>query len=241
LKPIASWVARATLAATLVLSADVSVAAEEVVSSQPPAATEQSEAKCRWWKFGRCDEAKQQVEGLPADAPTEGTLITVDVSTHTAYLFQDGVLVAKSLVGTGTDKLLKKGRRFWLFRTPRGMHNVLRKIVDPIWTKPDWAFIEEGKPVPPPGSPKRQVKGHLGRYALDLGEGIMLHGTDDPNSFGRKVSHGCIRMQDEMLEQVYQAATIGTPVYIFESTPPSPESIASGGGMNDLDIAAKAK
>lgn len=235
MKPVSTWVAQAALAASLVLSAAAAVADDQPTK---PAAT-QEEKHCSWWRFGRCSDARPAIEGLPAEAPADGTVITVDVSTHTAYLIRDGEVVAKSLVGTGTDKLLKKGKKFWLFRTPRGRHTVLRKIVDPVWTKPDWAFVEDGEPVPPPNSPKRLVKGHLGKYALDLGDGIMIHGTDDPNSFGRKVSHGCIRMPDEMLETVYKAATIGTEVYIFESTPS--DSLASGGGMNDLDLAAKAQ
>lgn len=159
------------------------------------------------------------IEGLPQEVPRTGTVITVDVSAHTIYLFQDGQLVQKSLAGTGMDKLLKKGSRIWLFRTPRGRHTVVRKVVDPIWTKPDWAFVEEGKKVPAADSPQRKVKGKMGRYALDLGEGILIHGTDDPTSFGRKASHGCIRVQNKMLKLLYQSAAVGTDVYIFDSKP----------------------
>ena len=187
---------------------------------------------CRWWQFGRCDD-RTPVEGLPAEAPRDGTVVTVDLSTHTVYLFRDAELVRKSLAGTGSDKILKKGRKIWWFRTPRGKHKVLRKINDPVWTKPDWAFIEEGKPVPPPSSPKRQVKGKLGKYALDLGEGILIHGTDDPNSFGRKVSHGCIRLPDDMLEVLWKEVGIGTEVYIFESDPPKQ---SASKGLNDLEM-----
>ncbi|HEX7155484.1 MAG TPA: L,D-transpeptidase [Thermoanaerobaculia bacterium] len=177
------------------------------------------------------------IEGLPTDAPREGTLVTVDLTTNTAYLFRDGDLVAKSLVGTGSDKVLRKGKKTWWFRTPRGLHSVVRRIPNPIWTKPDWAFIEEGKAVPPPNSKKRQVKGKLGKYALDLGDGILLHGTDDPNSFGRKVSHGCIRVPEEMLSTLWQHAAIGTTVYIYESSPDL--SIAESKGLNDLDFKLK--
>ena len=52
--------------------------------------------------------------GLPPEAPREGTVITVDVSTNTAYLFRDGTLVRSSQVATGMDKILKKGARTWL-------------------------------------------------------------------------------------------------------------------------------
>ena len=226
-----TWAARGFLAASVVLSAGLA-AADDTATTQ---AVDQTK-ECHWYQFGRCNEVRPQIEGLPAEAPSTGTIVTVDVSTNTAYLFDNGELLQKSKVATGSDKLLKKGKRFWLFRTPRGRHKVLRKITDPVWTKPDWALVEEGKAVPPPNSPSRQVKGKMGKYALDLGDGILIHGTDDPNSFGRKASHGCIRMPEEMLEQVYSMATVGTEVYIFESNP-APQT--AGGGMNDLDLAGR--
>ncbi len=172
------------------------------------------EKKCRWWQVG-CDDRKESIEGLPPEVPREGTIITVDTTKNVAYLFRDGELVSQGPVATGSEKLLKKGIRKWLFRTPRGRHKVLRKIVDPVWTKPDWAFIEEGKPVPALDSPKRKVKGKLGKYALDLGDGILIHGTRETDSLGKKASHGCIRMGDELLEQVYKTAVVGTDVFIF--------------------------
>jgi hypothetical protein len=176
-------------------------------------------AKCHWWQFGKCDQPVESVEGLPPEAPRTGTVITIDVSTNTAYLFQDGQLVDKSLATTGSEKMLERGNDMWLFHTPRGKHKVLRKIVDPVWRKPDWAFVEVGEKVPPADSPKRMVKGHLGKYALDLGEGIMIHGTDDPSSIGKKVSHGCVRLPAKMLTKVYKAAAVGTEVFIFDSKP----------------------
>ena len=161
----------------------------------------------------------QEVEGLPNYAPRNGTFITVDISTNRLYLFKEGEAVVKAPVATGTGKVLVHGDDVWAFHTPRGHLKVLRKLVDPVWRKPDWAFIEDGEPLPPPDSPKRLVKGHLGKYALDLGDGILIHGTDDVDSIGRKASHGCIRMPDDALEKVYNTVKVGTDVYIFESVP----------------------
>jgi L,D-transpeptidase ErfK/SrfK len=144
-------------------------------------------------------------------------VITVDVSTNNLYLFEDGQLIEKSPAATGTEKLLKHRGRVWLFRTPQGHMKVLRKIVDPIWRKPDWAFVEAGERVPPADSPKRNVKGHLGKYALDLGDGILIHGTDDSDSIGRKASHGCIRLPEDVLALLYKTVPVGTDVFIFES------------------------
>jgi lipoprotein-anchoring transpeptidase ErfK/SrfK len=179
---------------------------------------QQVNRKCHWWQFGHCDQT-DYVEGLPPEAPRKGTVITVDVATNNLYLFKDGQLVTKSPAATGSEKLLKHGSRVWLFRTPQGHLKVLRKIADPIWKKPDWAYVEAGETVPPPNSPKRNIKGHLGKFALDLGDGILIHGTSEPDSIGRKASHGCIRLPENALEFVYQKAAVGTDVFIFESVP----------------------
>ncbi|HYO79213.1 MAG TPA: L,D-transpeptidase [Thermoanaerobaculia bacterium] len=177
--------------------------------------------------------AAEEIEGLPSDAPRTGTVITVDVSTNQAYLFKDGELIRKSAAATGSDKVLRKGTRVWWFRTPRGRHTVVRKVENPVWTKPDWAFIEEGKKVPPPDSPLRKEKGTMGKYALDLGDRVMLHGTNDPKSIGRRVSHGCVRLPNDMLRALWKEAQVGTEVYIYES---QPRDIASSKGLNSLDL-----
>src|SRR6202011_2953572 len=103
---------------------------------------------------------------------------------------------------------------------PRGHLKVLRKIEDPVWRKPDWAFVEAGQKVPPPDSAQRLVKGHLGKYALDLGDGIMIHGTDDARSIGRRASHGCVRLPNAALKLVWANTKVGTDVFIFDSAPP---------------------
>lgn len=201
-----------TTLSVLVLAASMTLAA--------PAAR----AECHWWQFGRCND--QTTVGLPDEAPRTGVVITIDAAKNRAYLFEDGKLLASSKAATGSGKELVHGDDMWVFHTPRGHHKILRKIKDPVWRKPDWAFIEAGEKVPAPDSPKRDVKGHLGPYALDLGEGIMIHGTDDPSSIGQKVSHGCIRVPDGILKKMYQAAKVGTDVFIFDSEKPTEQAPA---------------
>jgi L,D-transpeptidase ErfK/SrfK len=174
-----------------------------------------------------------QAEGLPPEAPRMGPVITIDVSTNQAYFFRDGVLVKKSKAATGSDKILRKGYKVWWFRTPRGRHQVVAKIKDPVWSKPDWAFVEEGKPVPPSDSPLRKEKGTMGKYALDLGERVMIHGTNDPKSIGRRVSHGCIRLPNDMLSLLWKEVEVGTEVYIFDS---APREASNSKGINDLEL-----
>ncbi len=225
--------ARAVLAASLMLTSQQVFAQQTDPTQQSEQEAQQNDGKCHWWQFGHCDKQQYEVEGLPADAPQNApVLITVDLARNEIYLFENNQLVDKSPVASGSEKILRHGHRVWFFHTPRGQLKVLRKIKDPVWTKPDWAFIENGDPVPPPDSPKRQVKGELGKYALDLGGGYMIHGTDDEDSIGKRVSHGCVRVPADMLQEIWDATKVGTPVYIFES---APVQTAATGKHSDLE------
>lgn len=227
MRQIASLFLLALLPQTAVMASDeprtvsASAARPSLASSIPvrsaaePAVDEEQRDREQLEQFYRDWLASFEVEGLPPDAPKEGALITVDTANNVIYLFKDGELVYKAAAATGMNKTLRHGNRVWLFRTPRGMHPVQRKVAGPVWYKPDWAYVEEKKPIPRGATKDRYVKGKLGRYAFDLGEGIMIHGTDDPKSIGKSVTHGCVRVGDKMLDLLWKEAAVGTPVYIF--------------------------
>ena len=88
------------------------------------------------------------------------------------------------------------------------------RVEDPAWRKPDWAFVEEGKPVPKNAADRIEY-GTLGEYALYLEDGYMIHGTLYERLLGRSVSHGCVRVGRDDLRVFWKGAPIGTPVYIF--------------------------
>lgn len=69
--------------------------------------------------------------------------------------------------------------------------------------------------IPPFGTTARRYAGVLGTRRLELGDGYGIHGTDAPESIGRSVSHGCVRMLNEDIERLYPLVPIGTPVYIY--------------------------
>jgi lipoprotein-anchoring transpeptidase ErfK/SrfK len=69
--------------------------------------------------------------------------------------------------------------------------------------------------VPPVDSRNRRVPGQLGRFRLNLGGGIGLHGTPEKASIGQAVTHGCIRLGDEPLAWLHERIAVGTRVYIF--------------------------
>jgi L,D-transpeptidase YbiS len=117
---------------------------------------------------------------------------------------------------TGSYVMLKtKDDRQWLFRTPRGRYFIQKKTTNPVWVKPDWAFIEEGLPVPGPGARERFEPNVLGDYSMSIGDGYLIHGTLYQRLLGQPVTHGCIRLGDADLEAVYASLSLGSPVYIY--------------------------
>lgn len=69
--------------------------------------------------------------------------------------------------------------------------------------------------IPPFGTQQRKYSGVLGTYRLNLGDGYALHGTNKPETIGRSVSHGCVRLKNEDIGWLYANVPIGTPVYIY--------------------------
>lgn len=69
--------------------------------------------------------------------------------------------------------------------------------------------------IPPFGTNQRKYKGVLGTHRLVLGDGYALHGTDKPETIGRSVSHGCVRLRNEDIASLYAMVEVGTPVYIY--------------------------
>jgi lipoprotein-anchoring transpeptidase ErfK/SrfK len=104
----------------------------------------------------------------------------------------------------------------WLFETPVGVFSVGRKEIDPVWYAPDWHYVEKGRVVPAPDSPKRYFPGEMGKYALYLGDGLAIHGTRNQSSVGRAVSHGCMRLSKNGIATVYPLVKVGSRVIITQ-------------------------
>ncbi len=69
--------------------------------------------------------------------------------------------------------------------------------------------------IPPYGTNQRKYSDVLGTHRLYLGDGYGLHGTNNPASIGQSVSHGCIRLRNEDIAQLYEMVPLGTPVFIY--------------------------
>jgi L,D-transpeptidase ErfK/SrfK len=143
--------------------------------------------------------------------------IVVDTARNHLYIKRRDRVMLDALASTGSGTILDKPgetKGQWIFDTPRGEFTVQSKLINPVWVKPDWAFIEEGLAVPR-SQAERIEPGVLGEYALGFGKGYFIHGTLYTRLLGKNVTHGCIRLNDEDLKSVYQLAKVGTPIMIF--------------------------
>jgi hypothetical protein len=125
------------------------------------------------------------------------------------------LLDAVCSTGSNTQLIEPNGKRRWFFSTPKGVFSVKNKMIAPVWVKPDWAFIEEGEPVPGAQAEARFEEGFLGRYGLYFGNGYLIHGTLFQRFLGQSVTHGCVRLGDADLEKVYENSKVGTKIYIY--------------------------
>ena len=155
----------------------------------------------------------KETEGLTLTSSEE--YLVVDLLRNRLFLRKGENTLKEIIISTGRGDSLIFGRRRWVFKTPTGVLRIIEKVKNPIWYKPDWAFLEEKKPIPPPNSKERLVRGMLGDYALDLGGGILIHGTPYEHLLGLSVSHGCIRVGKEDIKFLYENCPIGMKVYIY--------------------------
>jgi L,D-transpeptidase ErfK/SrfK len=73
----------------------------------------------------------------------------------------------------------------------------------------------------------------MGEFALYLGwSGYAIHGTDKPDSIGRRGSHGCLRMYPEDIAALFPLVAPGMPVTVVDQ----PVKVGWSGGELWLEV-----
>lgn len=98
------------------------------------------------------------------------------------------------------------GRPGW--ETPTGSYEVIGMLQDPGWTNP---FTGE---VVPPG-PYNPLGDRWIAFWTDGRNYIGFHGTPNPESVGQAASHGCVRMFNEDIRELYEIVGMGTTVVVM--------------------------
>jgi lipoprotein-anchoring transpeptidase ErfK/SrfK len=95
-----------------------------------------------------------------------------------------------------------------------GRARIARKDLHPAWSPPEdiWRRHPSIPGVIPGGAPNNP----MGVAAMGLDRGnYAIHGTNNPGSVGRFVSHGCIRMYNSDIMDLYRRAPVGTEVIVL--------------------------
>lgn len=97
------------------------------------------------------------------------------------------------------------GRSGW--ETPTGEHQVLQMIKDPSWQNPFNGTVIPAGPDNPLGT--RWIG-----FWTDGQNYIGFHGTPNEDSVGTAASHGCIRMYNRDVVQLFEMVEVGTVVRV---------------------------
>lgn len=147
------------------------------------------------------------------DLPQEG--IVINLAEMRLYYYPKSVEGQSRQVITHPIGI---GREGW--STPLGKARIIQKVKDPTWTPPESIRAEhlaKGDPLPKvvPAGPDNP----LGAYKMRLSiPGYLLHGTNRPYGVGMRVSHGCIRLFPEDIEELFGVVAVNTPVEIISKS-----------------------
>ena len=151
---------------------------------------------------------RQVVDYVSHEAP--GTVV-VDTGNTFLYLVLNGRQAMRYGIGVGREGFIWSGEQ-----------TVARKTEWPDWRPPSDMLSRQ--PYLPrfmaggPGNP-------LGARAMYLGESeYRIHGTNKPDTIGKRVSSGCIRLTNEDVADLYERVKIGAKVIVLPATRPIPSA-----------------
>ena len=161
------------------------------------------------WLPGNPEEIILPMEFVLPNAPHKG--IVLNVPEMRLYYFREDKKTGTTDVMTYPIGIGREGNN-----TPYTTTRVASKVKDPTWYPPESIRAEhaaEGDPLPVRVGPGPDNP--MGTYAMRLSLPMYaIHGTNKPWGVGMRVSHGCIRLYNEHIEELFNAVPVGTPVTI---------------------------
>lgn len=125
------------------------------------------------------------------------TRLVLKLGEHKVYVYQGSSLKASYPVAVG--------REGW--ETPTGQFKVTSMVKNPGWTNPFTGEVMTSGSDNPLG--ERWIQ-----FWTDGENAIGFHGTPSRESVGRSASHGCVRMYNEDVRELYALVQLGTPVTV---------------------------
>ena len=162
-------------------------------------------------KLEAAEKAKQEKALIKQNADQKKYSIFIKKSAYTLYLLDNKNTVIKSYdctIGKNPGQKQKRGD----MKTPTGTF-----YVDEIDDASGWTHDF--------GDGKGEIKGAYGPWFISINTdemskgawgGIGIHGTHKPNVMRAMDSEGCIRLQNQNVEELKQYVRVGTKVTIEE-------------------------
>jgi lipoprotein-anchoring transpeptidase ErfK/SrfK len=136
-------------------------------------------------------------------------VLLVRIGENKLYHYENGKITHSYTVATGLPE----------YQTPTGIYSVTELRYMPTWVNP--APDTWGADMPamiPPGA-----SNPLGLRAINWSAGgIRFHGTSATYSLGYNASHGCVRMSNDDVIELYEMVEVGTPIVSVEVAPYRP-------------------
>lgn len=129
--------------------------------------------------------------GQRLKVPKVNFSVIVDKSQNTLTLKNGEEVVKIYRCSTGREGI-----------TPPGTFRIVNRMVDPVW-----------KGIVPPGDPKNPLGTRW--LGFDLPQ-YGIHGTHAPETIGKPVTEGCVRLVNSDAEELYTLLAEGTSVTIVE-------------------------
>jgi lipoprotein-anchoring transpeptidase ErfK/SrfK len=146
--------------------------------------------------------AAQDKSSIAAAAPRNRRII-VSIPDRKLALLDDGRVLRVYTVAVGAQ----------VSPSPRGEFKIISRLSHPTYFHPG-VVIPPGKNNP------------LGTRWIGLDRrGYGIHGTNQPQSIGKAASHGCIRMAQADLEQLFDEVQVGDVVEIRAHADPETAAI----------------
>lgn len=123
--------------------------------------------------------------------------LVLSLSKRRVYVYEQDKVLASYPVAVG-----KAG-----WETPTGSYRVFLKELNPTFKS-----FKSGRIVKP--GPDNPLGVRWIGFWTDGKTQLGFHGTNEPELIGQAVSHGCVRMNNRDVVQLYEHVALGTPVIV---------------------------
>lgn len=132
--------------------------------------------------------------------------IIVSIADRKLAVMESGKVIRIFPTAVGADKS----------PSPSGSFKIVQRLSEPTW-------YSKGKIVPPGKA------NPIGTRWLGLSvKGYGIHGTNNPSSIGHNASHGCIRMRNHDVEELFGLVSVGDDVELVAERTPETQGIFGG-------------